>query len=254
MWMSVGMYYVDTNLFMNWLVAIILAIGAVLLVATAVLSAVRGRNGRAMSYLYMLTMMFALFGVAVAVLGFRGRTSGERPWHFLLDMKYQPKYTAQGESAFFPDGRSMRLPPANTIPFDGTDFFADAGFHPGPKADFLQADLRYYRGIADPAAQEAKEGVMVPKDPEWKNGQLIETYYVGRIPARAVDEAGGWEPLLARGRRGFNLCCAACHGTSGRGGAGTDAHGIVGAYGLSVAPADVTAATVQSQPDGQVFN
>src|SRR5438034_5810467 len=160
------MYYVDTNLFMNWLVAVILAIGALLLVTSSVLSAVRGRKGRAMSYLYMLTMMFALFGVAVAVLGFRGRTSGERPWHFFLDMKYQPKYTAQGESAFFPDGRSMRLPVENTIPFDGTDYAADAGFHPGPRADFLKADLRYHRGIADPTAKETKEGVLVPKEPE----------------------------------------------------------------------------------------
>ena len=33
--------------------------------------------------------------------------------------------------------------------------------------------------------------------------------------------------------------CAACHGTSGRGGSGDVAFGTVGAYGLSIAPASV---------------
>lgn len=248
------MYYVDPNLFMNWLVLGILGTGAVLLTATAVLSAVRGRRGRLMSYLYMLTALFGCFAVAVGVLGWRGRTSGERPWHIVLDMKYQPKYVAQGESRFFPDGRSMRLPVENTVPFDGTDYTADAGFHPGPKADFLQADSRYYRGVADPAAKETRDGVLVPKGPEWKGRQLVEGYYAGRIPDRAVEEAGGWEALLKRGRQQFNVYCAACHGQSGRGGTGADAHGIVGAYGLSAAPADLTGVMFRSQPDGQLFD
>ena len=64
----------------------------------------------------------------------------------------------------------------------------------------------------------------------------------------------GWEPLINRGKQQFNVQCAACHGTSGRGGSGTDAHGIVGAYKLSIAPADVTAAPLHSQPDGQLFH
>ncbi|MDB5309781.1 MAG: hypothetical protein JWO38_3983 [Gemmataceae bacterium] len=248
------MYDVDPNLFMNWVVGIILAVGALLLVVTLVASAVRGRSGRTMSYLYMLTTLFLCFGVVVAVLGFRGQHSGARPWHIFLDMKYQPKYTAQGESVFFADGRAMRPPPENTIPFDGTDYAADAGFHPGPKADFLKADLRYYQGIADPAAKETRDGATLPKEPGWKDGQMVETYFVARIPDTAVGAAGGWEPLVKHGRQQFNVHCAACHGASGRGGAGTDAHGIVGAYGLSVAPADVTGVTFQSQPDGQLFN
>src|SRR5882672_2686347 len=101
------MYYVDTNSFVNWIVGILLAIGVLLLFATIIGSMNRRRNGRKMSYLYMFTSLFACFGVAVAVLGFRGQTSGHRPWHFFFDMKYQPKYTAQGESEFFADGRSM---------------------------------------------------------------------------------------------------------------------------------------------------
>ena len=248
------MYSIDSNVFMNVVVGIILITGVVLLLVTVFVSSVRGRKGRGVSYLSMLTVLFAGFGIVVAALGFRGQTSGSRPWHFFLDMKYQPRYSAQGESKFFPDGRAMRLPVENTVPFDGGDFAADAGYHPGPKADFLKADTRYYLGIADPGARETKDGVSVPKAPEWKGGQLVETYFVAQVPTEAVATAGGWAPLIQRGRQQFNVNCAACHGASGKGGAGTDAYGIVGAYGLSVAPADVTAATVQSQPDGQLFS
>ena len=102
----------------------------------------------------------------VAVLGFRGQKSGDRPWHFFLDMKYQPKYTSQGQSQFFADGRSNRLPPEDTIPFDGTDYFADAGYHAGPNPDFLKADLRYYFGVANADAKtKDKDGVEVRAKP-----------------------------------------------------------------------------------------
>lgn len=248
------MYSIDADRLMNSVMGVTLGTGLLLLVATTFVGAYRGRSGRLMSYLTMFTVMFGCFGLVVAALGFRGQHSASRPWHLFLDMKYQPKYTAQGESRFFADGRAMRPPVAGTVPFDGTDYAADAGFHPGPAADFLRADRRYYDGVADPAASETKDGVTVPRDPTWKDGQLVEAYYVGRIPEAAVQRAGGWGPLLARGRQQFNVHCAACHGESGRGGAGAEAYGIVGAYGLTVAPANLTAALYRSQPDGQLYN
>jgi mono/diheme cytochrome c family protein len=248
------MYYADANVFMNWVVGIILATAVLLLITTVFLASYRGRRGRLMSYLYMLTALFGCFGLAVAALGFRGQHTAARPWHLFLDMKYQPKYAAQGESDFFPDGRAMRPPVEGTIPYDGTDYAADAGFHAGPRADFLKADRRYYLGVADPAATETKDDVTVPKDPSWADGQMTETYFVARIPDEAVGRAGGWEPLLKRGRQQFNVHCAACHGESGRGGVGAEAYGVVGAYGLTVAPANLTADLFRSQPDGQLYN
>ena len=202
----------------------------------------------------MFASLIGCFGLVIGVLGVRGQSSGDRPLHLLFDMKYQPKYVAQGESAFFSGGRSMQLPPDNTIPFDGADFSADAGFHTVPKAVFLKADLRYFRGIADPSAKEIREGVWVPKDPAWKDNELVESFYVGRIPGHAVEIAGGWEQLFKRGEQQFKVYCAACHGASGRGGTGSEAHGIIGAYNPSVAPADVTGIPLHSQPDGQLFN
>jgi len=250
------MYSIDANLFMNWVLGVILGTFALLLAVTLGLAAVGTRRGRGMSYLYMLTTLFGVFAVVVAVLGFRGAKSDARPWHFFLDMKYQPKYTSQGQSKFFADGRSNRLPPENTVPFDGTDYFADAGHHAGPNPDFLRADRRYYFGVANPDAKEKdKDGVEIFAKPQWKDGKLAgEGYWVNHIPEHAIEKAGGWEPLIRRGQQQFNVQCAVCHGASGRGGGGEIAFGVVGAYGLSVAPANVVTPEIQAQPDGQLFN
>jgi mono/diheme cytochrome c family protein len=246
------MYMIDTNVLMNWVLGLILATGAVLLAVTLGLSVIAGKKGRVMSYLYMLTTIFGAFAVVVAILGFRGQKSDNRPWHIFLDMKYQPKYTSQGQSRFFADGRSNRLPPEFTIPFDGTDYFADAGYHSEPNPDFLKHDRRYYFGIAN-AEMKDKDGV--PAKPVWKDGKLAsEGYFVNHIPEEAVAKAGGWEPLIKRGQQQFNVHCAVCHGTSGRGGGGEIAFGIVGAYGLSVAPSNQTTPDIQAQADGQLFN
>jgi mono/diheme cytochrome c family protein len=171
-------------------------------------------------------------------------------------MKYQAKYTSQGQSKYFADGRSSRLPPTDTVPFDGTDYAADAGHHGMPNPDFLKADKRYYFGIANADAKEKdKDGVEVLAKPKWGAGKLTgEGYWVNHIPPATVEKAGGWEPLLKRGQMQFNRHCAVCHGQSGRGGSGDVAYGIVGAYGLSVPPANMLTPEVQAQPDGQLFN
>ena len=249
------MYYIDANVFMNATVAAILGAALVLFGAT-LLGAWAGKRGRAMSYLYMLTALFGAFALMVVVLGFRGQKSGDRPWHFFLDMKYQAKYTSQGQSKYFADGRSSRLPPTDTVPFDGTDYAADAGAHVLPNPDFLKADKRYYFGIANPNAKEKdKDGVEMLTKPKWEKGKLAgEGYWVNHIPPAAVEKAGGWEPLMKRGQTMFNRHCAVCHGQSGRGGGGDVAYGIVGAYGLSVPPANTLTPEIQAQPDGQLFN
>jgi hypothetical protein len=247
------MYMIDANRFMNWVLGLTLAAGALVFLLTLVLAMIGGpRLARVRSYLYMFSGLFGAFAVAVAVLGFRGQKSGDRPWHVFLDMKYQPKYTSQGQSRFFADGRSNRHPPANTVPFDGTDYAADAGRHEAPNPEFLKADARYFTGVANPD-QKDKDGV--PAKPVWKDGKLAgEGYFVNHVPPEAVTGAGGWEPLLKRGQQQFGVHCAVCHGASGRGGGGEVAYGIVGAKGLSVAPSNLTGPDVQAQPDGQLFN
>lgn len=250
------MYYIDPNLFMQAVVVAVLGTAGVLAVVCLCLSAFRmKKGGTATSYLYMFAALFGCFAVAVAILGFRGQKTANRPWHFFLDMKYQGKYTSQGQSKFFADGRSNRLPPADTIPFDGTDYRADAGFHDAPRPDFLKADTRYYHGVADPAAKTKDATGELRNEPKWEGGKMTsEGYYVAKIPPAAVESAGGWEALIKRGQQQFNVNCAICHGTSGMGGGADAAYGIVGAYGLSVAPSSIIEELIQQQPDGQLFN
>lgn len=170
----------------------------------------------------MLRMILIIFGIAavlVGMLGMRGQISSNRPWHvWFPDMFYQDRYTAQGESEFFADGRASRPPVSNTIPYDGGATRFDAGDHRGPNPDYVpSADLPYYFGRTksddDPAS------------------------FVERIPKKAIDRASfaddtqaynGFEALMRRGRERFHIHCAACHGETGYGGQGETAHGTVG--------------------------
>ena len=68
------MYSVDANLFMNAVVVAVLGTGAVFLLATLLVSTLRPGWRRGLSYLYMLTALFACFGVAVAIDSVVGQT------------------------------------------------------------------------------------------------------------------------------------------------------------------------------------
>lgn len=71
-----------------------------------------------MRNVYIVTIFVVV--ALVSVLGFRGTKFTSPPldvfpeWAF-PGMKYQPKYRAQGESAFFADGRADRTPVARTV-------------------------------------------------------------------------------------------------------------------------------------------
>lgn len=71
-----------------------------------------------MRNVYIVTIFVVV--ALVSVLGFRGTKFTSPPldvfpeWAF-PGMKYQPKYRAQGESAFFADGRADRAPVARTV-------------------------------------------------------------------------------------------------------------------------------------------
>ena len=79
---------------------------------------------------------YALVFIVVAVVslaGFRGCTSTRSPIELFDDMVRQPKYKAQGRSAFFADGRTDRPIPANTVARG--DLQVDDHRYRGKKAD-----------------------------------------------------------------------------------------------------------------------
>ncbi|MCE9534152.1 MAG: cytochrome c [Planctomycetes bacterium] len=198
--------------------------------------------------------------VVVGGLGFRGQTSTSRPWHVFLDMKYQPRYGAQGQSVFFADGRASRTPVAGTIPYDGGGTRNDAGDHGVPNRDFLpDADPIYYKGRFKPDEKQMvkvkvekqrpkldKEGQpLKDKDnkpvmetfEEEEDREITVNYFVEHIPKRAIDDAiysdgvvgyKGWDALMRSGQVRYAINCTPCHGQSGYGGQGKAAHGMVG--------------------------
>ncbi len=66
---------------------------------------------------YVSITLLVIVLTALAVLGVRGTTSRKPPIYVFDDMDDQPKYKSQAESAFYADGRSMRMPPNGTIPW-----------------------------------------------------------------------------------------------------------------------------------------
>jgi mono/diheme cytochrome c family protein len=153
--------------------------------------------------------------VVVSAMGPRGVINGRRPLMLVPDMDFQPRYSPQGTSRFFADGRAMRTPPAGTIPFGGADYNSDAG-SPSQNPDFLQADSAYYRGKAGDA-------------------------WVTQNPLK-LDLA-----LLRRGRERYDIYCTPCHGATGTG------NGVMTQYGL-VGVASITDDLHRLMPDGEYFN
>jgi mono/diheme cytochrome c family protein len=231
--------------------------------------------------LRVILIIVGIAAVAVGVLGTRGQISSNRPWHVFLDMKYQPRFAAQGQSPFFADGRSSRMPVPGTIPYDG-GYRQDVG---GPNPQYIpEADIVYYFGRTKPD-ETKKETVKVPKQrkklgPDGvpvkdKDGkEVMESYeedderdvvvnfFVEHIPRKAIANAAfadgtaaymKWEALLHRGRERFTIHCAVCHGDTGLGGQGETAHGIVGRKGM-IGIASYHQDYLREAPDGHFFD
>lgn len=164
-----------------------------------------------------------LMAGVLLVLGCRGQTSTDPPREIFQDMSDQPKYKAQGRSAFFPDSRSMRPVVAGTIPFGGANYSADAGAL-APDPSFLREDAAYYRGvIVKPAGA----------DPP--------TEFLRTIPVPLTRE------LLQRGKERYGIFCAVCHGDAGYGNGITTKYGMAGVANLHLPK-------YRDMADGEIFH
>jgi hypothetical protein len=234
--------------------------------------------------LRMLLIIFGAFAVIVGGLGARGQPSSNRPWHVFLDMKYQARYSAQGQSDFFADGRSARQPIRGTIAYDG-GYRNDAGDHGEPQPRFIpDTDPVYYYARTKPD-ETKKETVKVLKQrkkmgpdgmpaknkdgtdvmesyEEDEEREVVVSFFVSKIPKRAIDEAvysdgitafRGWDALMRRGRERYTINCAVCHGDTGIGGQGDLAHGIVGRRGM-IGIASYHQDRLREAQDGYLFD
>ncbi len=212
----------------------------------------------------MILIIVGIAAVAVGILGFRGQLSSNRPWHVFLDMKYQARYSAQGQSPFFADGRASRTPVAGTIPYDGGATRNDAGDHGGPQSRYMpDADPVFFKARTKPDETKKEKFTVQKQRPKLdKDGQplkdkegkpafesfdeeeerdVVVNFFVQHIPKKAIDDAiyadattgyKGWQALMLRGRERYTIHCAVCHGDTGYGGQGENAHGILGRRGM----------------------
>ncbi|MBK7404318.1 MAG: cytochrome c [Phycisphaerales bacterium] len=132
----------------------------------------------------------AAAGAAMPLAGCRGDRSDKPPRQFFPDMDDQPRWKPQSETPFYADGRTMRQPVANTVPFGVSTVISDAAWAEPfmtKRADFLKESPEIYEGT----------------------DELGE--FVTSIPIPVNMQ------VLRRGQERFNIYCATCHGVNGEG-------------------------------------
>jgi hypothetical protein len=164
------------------------------------------------NYLWLVVLFVTFIPIGLIVtLGIKDQRTGNRPFHFFLDMKYQPKYTAQGQSQFFADGRAMRPPVVQTIPFATAQYAGDAGVLT-PQDDALAESDEVYRGVTGPDKLDTATNQPIKQ-------------FVEFVPKPVVERFGGYAKLLEVGKEKYNINCMVCHGQAGNGA------GIIQKYG-----------------------
>lgn len=157
-------------------------------------------------------LLCAVLGFVVfAAAGCRGDRTDEPPREFFPGLDDQPKFKVQAESDFFPDGRTMREPPAHVVAFGrspvlsyGSTAAERAVFDritARSRADLLRGDDRVYRGLNP-------DGSYVERIP------LREV--LGYESGEAIDTAELREFIALGGER-YAIYCATCHGGLGDG-------------------------------------
>lgn len=169
----------------------------------------------------------ALAGGALAAGGCRGERANKPPRQFFPDMDDQEKYKPQAESALFADKRTMREPPANTVPF-------------GPKALLSWGAAPEVRE-ASAAQVSLIRSDLLKEDDRLFTGKNADGTYVATIPVPVT------AALIKRGQERFNIYCTPCHGYAG------DGQGMVGQQWSYVLPSfhDPKYVKGSADPDGR---
>jgi mono/diheme cytochrome c family protein len=171
----------------------------------------------------------------ISFLGFQGKVSKDTPVYVFDDMDYQPKYKAQGENAFFADGRDARPAVAGTVA-RGT------GLEP---LKVFSADFRRAESL----------------NPSFVSGKDAKGEFLAGFPAKSLKLVKG-QPgdyavdaaVLALGQAKYQVYCAVCHGDA------ADGNGIMkvrasleGDVGI-LTIANLQTPVIRAYPNGQLFD
>ena len=186
-----------------------------------------------------MTRYLAFLAVAVVAtisfLGFQGKVSKDTPVYVFDDMDYQNKYKAQGENAFFADGRDARPPVAGTVA-RGTGLQTAKVF----SADFKRAESRNPSFVTGKDAKGAFLAGFPEKSLGFTNGKLND-YKVSQY-------------TLDVGRGKYQIYCAVCHGQAGDGNGIMKVRSALEGDAAIVTIASLQTPLIRSYPNGQIFD
>lgn len=171
----------------------------------------------------------------ISFLGFQGKKSKDTPVYVFDDMDYQNKYKAQGENAFFPDGRDARPPVAGTVA-RGTGLQSAKVF----SADFKRAESRNPSFVTGKDAKGAFLAGFPEKSLGFTNGKLND-YKVSQY-------------TLDVGRGKFQVYCAVCHGQAGDGNGIMKVRSAIEGDAAIVTIASLQAPVIRAYPNGQIYD
>jgi hypothetical protein len=175
----------------------------------------------------MLKYFFILFACAVVVVlamaGFRGAKSSRPPIEIFPDMDHQPKVKAQTPSEFFADGRSARVPVADTVP--------------------LGYSMPMHKMVNGSAGESGSpyRNIIFSESPDYADTGKMGDNWGSGIPFNVTPE------VMARGQQRFGIYCAVCHGATGAG------NGIAHKFGVNTVQS-LLQDRLRIMSDGEIFN
>ena len=186
-----------------------------------------------------MSRYLAVLAVAVVAtisfLGFQGKKSKDTPVYVFDDMDYQNKYKAQGENAFFADGRDARPPVAGTVA-RGTGLEPTKVFSDG----FRRAESMNPAFVTGKDAKGAFLAGFPEKSLSFTKGQLND-YKVSQL-------------TLEAGRGKFQIYCAVCHGQAGDGNGIMKVRSAIEGDAAIVTIASLQTPIIRAYPNGQIYD
>lgn len=182
-----------------------------------------------------LTFLAIAVVATLSFLGIQGKVSKDTPVFVFDDMDYQAKYKAQGENAFFADGRDARPAVAGTVA-RGT------GLEP---LKVFSADYRRAESL----------------NPSFVSGKDAKGEFLAGFPAKSLKFAKGQlndygvdAAVLSLGQAKYQVYCAVCHGDAADGNGIMKVRSALEGDVAILTIANLQTPLIRSYPNGQLYD
>lgn len=182
-----------------------------------------------------LTFLAIAVVATLSFLGIQGKVSKDTPVYVFDDMDYQAKYKAQGENAFFADGRDARPAVAGTVA-RGT------GLEP---LKVFSADYRRAESL----------------NPSFVSGKDAKGEFLAGFPAKSLKFAKGQlndygvdAAVLALGQAKYQVYCAVCHGDAADGNGIMKVRSALEGDVAILTIANLQTPLIRAYPNGQLYD